>query len=109
MVIVVCLSLVGILLIPVFQITIVLMREYRAPLLRALIGSFRTMLYPSNRRMIVSEFLQLALFMGLGLLIAKRYMTGATNSGKTAVARMQLDSLRPNPAYASSGETEQAF
>ena len=106
-VIVIVLCLFGVLLIPLFEITITLIREYGLALSDALGWATTLMLEPDVLSEISGELLQLLLFMALGIFIAWRYMSGSTNSSQVSGTEAQLATLRPNPRYAQDGETEQ--
>ncbi|MBR6115777.1 MAG: hypothetical protein IKQ10_11485 [Oscillospiraceae bacterium] len=103
--IVIVLSLLGIPLIPLFEVVYLLMHEYSLPLGGALGAAAAMMVDPEFLSEITGELLQLLLFMALGILISLRYMTGVTNNSRDADTEAQMASLRPNPRYNRYGET----
>ncbi len=105
-VIVILLCLLGVLLIPLFEIVVYLMRDSGASLGEALNWATFYMLDPDFLSEISGELLKLLLFMALGVFIAWRYMSSSTNSSMASGAAAQLATLRPNPRYAQDAETE---
>ena len=95
--IVIGMSLLGVILIPLFELAYYMMHEYGnslgfviATILNALEdGTFFSALG--------AEYLQLLLFMGIGILIAWRYIFGQLSSSAVNAAQTQIDTLRPNP------------
>ena len=108
-VIVILLCLLGVLLIPLFEIVVYLMRDSGASLGEALNWATFSMLDPDFLSEISGELLKLLLFMALGVFIAWRYMSSSTNSSMASGAAAQLATLRPNPRYAQDAETERQF
>lgn len=98
-VIVVALSLLAVFLIPIIEILIYLVKDYGEPLGSALGYTLQIVRDPEFFSNASSEYLQLLLFMALGIWIAWRYISGQTNSSQALSSETQLATLRPNPAH----------
>lgn len=104
--IVVVLSLLAVLLIPMFELSYYLVHDYGMPLGEALRASRAAITDPAFLSEITSELLQLLLFMALGIWIAWKYMSRSINSSQLDDAETQLATLRPNPRYAQTAERD---
>lgn len=96
-VIVIVLSLLGVVLIPYAELAFYLIRDYHLPFGEGLSVAFQLMADPGNWADLRGEFLQLLLFMALGIFVSFRFLRGKTNSSIVANSDAMLDSLRPNP------------
>ena len=101
-VIVILLSLLGVLVIPFLELVFYFVRDYGAPVGEAISTAGQLMGSPEFLSEILSELLQLLVFMALGILFAWRYMSGNVNSNVVQGAALQTASLRPNPLYQES-------
>lgn len=104
-VIVIVLSLLGVVLIPFFEIIIYLVKDYGISLGESLGYAVQIFRDPEFFSKAGSEYLQLLLFMALGIWIAWRYISGQTNSSQALSSETQIATLRPNPTYAQEEET----
>ena len=105
-VIVILLSLLGVFLIPMFELSYYFVKDYGASLMDALLTAAAAMTAPEFLSEIRSELLQLLLFMVLGVWIAWRFMYRQTNSSQVSGADAQLATLRPNPRFAQTAERD---
>lgn len=96
--IVVALSLLGVVLIPFFELTYYFVHDYGAAFGEALSTAGQLMLMPEVLSELAGELLQLLLFMALGIWIAWRYISGQTNRSLRLDSERQMATLRPNPA-----------
>lgn len=106
-VIVILLSLVGVVLIPYLEIVFYLVRDYSVPFGDALKLTAEAFTDAETLSDLSGEFLQLLLFMGLGIFASWRIMQSKTNNSVMANSNAQLSSLRPNPAYAAFDSAQQ--
>lgn len=97
-------SLLGVPLIEFFELVIYLMRDYAATLGEALAFSAEAFRDPAFLSDAVPDFLQLLLFMGLGVAFASGVIFRQTNSLKLRDDEARLSTLRPNPLR-SDGQT----
>ena len=105
-IIVILLCLLGVLLIPLFELVVYLVRDEGVALGDAFSRALFYMMDPSSLSEISGELLKRLLFMALGIWIAWKYMSTSTNSSQVSGAAAQAATLRPNPRYAQSAETE---
>ena len=98
-VIVIVMSLLGVVLIPYLELVIFLVKDSGFTLGQAFEIAWLYMTQAEFLSEIRGEFLQLLLFMGLGILVAWRFMSNQTNGSAMQNSEAQLASLRPNPAY----------
>ena len=105
-VIVILVSLLAVLLIPTLQNTYAIMKYYGETAVEAFHSAVAWMLLPGSLADMSAELLQLLLFMGLGIWIAWRFISGQTNSSQMMDSAARQATLRPNPNYAQSSEPE---
>ncbi len=98
LVIVVLLSLLAIPLMEYLTGVIGVMRELPVSLGMALQITARVLFTPETLSEISGELGMMALFMILGLFIAWRLISGQLNSSQAAASRIQMETMRPNPA-----------
>ena len=103
-VVVIVVSLLGVVLIPYIEFVYYILQSYSLSLGDAMYAALQLMLDPEVLSDLTGELLQLLLFMALGLFVAWRFLRGNVNSNVAAASRAQLDSLRPNPAFAARPE-----
>lgn len=107
--IVIVLSLLGVVLIPYLELVIYFVKDSHFPVGQAFDIARLYMTQPEFLSQIGGEMLKLLLFMGLGIMIAWRIVSGQTNSSALQNSEAQLSTLRPNPAYQSSEDVYQQF
>ena len=98
--IVIAVSLLGVYLIPLLEMTYYIAHDYGAQLGDALSYAAQAMTDSSFLSEISGELLQMLLFMALGIWVAWRYMSSQTNTSQSYDSEVQLSTLRPNPLYA---------
>ena len=101
LVIVIILCLIAIPLIPLLEIVYTLIQEYGFSFGEAISSTLEYFRTPGafSDSDLIKELLQLLVFMGLGLLIAFRSVSGMLNTTALRMSRIQNESLRPNPNY----------
>ena len=106
LVIVIILCLIAVPLIPFLEIVYTLIREYGMSVGDAISGTLEYFKTPGalSEPELIKELLQLLVFMGLGLLIAFRSVSGMLNTTAVRMSRIQSESLHPNPNYKPYGQ-----
>ena len=99
MVIVIVLSVLAVPLMEFLSTAFFLSKEYAMTLAEALKLTGEYFFESEVLKEALPEMGQLLLFMALGVFIGWRYMSSQLNSTQVKNARLQLDTLRPNPNY----------
>lgn len=105
MAIVILLSLLGVPVMEFTYLVIYLIREYGAELGEAVAYTAEMFRTPEFLSEAAPDFIQLLVFMAIGVAIAWRFMSGQINTTQLRGTETQLATLRPNPAYAPTEET----
>lgn len=108
-VIVIVLSLLGVVLIPYLELVVYFVKDAGFTLGQSFDIARAYMTHPEFLSEISGELLQLLLFMGLGILVAWRFMSNQTNGSAMQNSEAQLATLRPNPAYQPQDDVYRQF
>ena len=98
LIIILLLSLLAIPLMVYLTVVITIVREYGVPLGDAIRAAGEIVVNPEYLAEIRGTLLMMLLFMVLGLLFAWRFLRGQLNSTKVQTSKLQVETMRPNPA-----------
>ena len=95
--IVIGVSLLGVILIPLFELAYYMMHDNGSSFGLVVATVLNALEDGSYFSIMAAEYLQLLLFMGIGILVAWRYIFSQLSSSAVNAAQIQIDTLRPNP------------
>ena len=98
LIVILLLSLLAIPMMIYLTLAVTVVREYGVPLGDALRAAGKVIVNPEYLAEIKRDILMMLLFMVLGLLFAFRFLRGQLNSTKVQTSRLQVETMRPNPA-----------
>ena len=96
--IILLLSLLAIPLMIFLVVTVTIAREYGLPLGDALRAAGEIVVDPGYLKEVKRDIIMMLLFMAFGLFFAWRFLRGQLNSTKVETSKLQVESMRPNPA-----------
>ena len=106
--IIIALSVIAVPVMEYLSLAIGIAKEYSVPLSKAFEATSEHFFDSDVLGETLPEMGKMLLFMVIGVFIAWTYLRGSLNSTKTSAAKLQLDSMRPNPNYQMSQPAPQA-
>ena len=100
--VIVLLCLLAIPLMVYLTVVVTVVREYAVPLGDALRAAAEIIVDPAFLSEASRDIIMMLVFMALGLFIAWRFIRNQLNSTQTQTSRLQVETMRPNPAYAAA-------